>query len=150
MSIVFDGEYDLFRFPFRRPPMGSYTQHGTPAKLGFSTTDHRPLQMEAHQKLDVPIDPRCCSKVRVGLWNADQYPGTVALDLTLLDGDRPLYLGRAPVLSSTNSFETVDFAIPPEPNIAAVNEFQVTFVRSKVRADHSARISIEKFVLVPR
>ncbi|HEY1339189.1 MAG TPA: hypothetical protein VGF59_16870, partial [Bryobacteraceae bacterium] len=48
LNIVFDGEYDFFRFPFRRPPIGSYTEHGTPAKLGFSTTDHRPLQMEAH------------------------------------------------------------------------------------------------------
>jgi len=32
----------MYRWPYHRPPSGSYFQRGTPAKLFFSTTDKRP------------------------------------------------------------------------------------------------------------
>ena len=76
-SIPFAGQYLLFRFPQRRPPPTSILQRGSPAALAFSTVDHWPLNMEAIQKLDEPIDLSCCSALRVEIWNADKYPGTV-------------------------------------------------------------------------
>ena len=80
-SIPFAGQYLLFRFPQRRPPPTSILQRGSPATLAFSTVDHWPLNMEAIQKLDEPIDLSCCSAMRVEIWNADKYPGTVTLEL---------------------------------------------------------------------
>ncbi|MBZ5585991.1 MAG: hypothetical protein LAQ30_28135 [Acidobacteriia bacterium] len=38
-GIPFGGEYWLYRWPFPRPPSGSYFARGTPVKLAFSTTD---------------------------------------------------------------------------------------------------------------
>src|SRR6185369_14348504 len=55
-AIVFEGEYWMYRFLYHRPPPNSYLRKGTPAKLSFRTPDHWPLVMEAHQKLDQPID----------------------------------------------------------------------------------------------
>ena len=47
LSIPFSGEYWLYRWPFARPPATSFFQRGTPSKLAFSSTDRRPIQMEA-------------------------------------------------------------------------------------------------------
>ena len=76
-----------------RPPPNSFFQRGSPAALAFSTTDHWPLEMEAHQKLEEPLDLSCCRAVRVDIWNADRYPGTVALELFAIDGERSTSLG---------------------------------------------------------
>ena len=39
------------------------------------------MEMEAHQKLDLPVDIKCCSEIQLAFRNSDQYPGTVALEL---------------------------------------------------------------------
>src|ERR1035437_1812291 len=55
LAIPFSGEYWMFRWPYARPPKTSFFQRGSPAVLSFSSTDHRPLQMEARHKLDQSI-----------------------------------------------------------------------------------------------
>ena len=83
----------MFRWlMFKRPPPRSYFQRGTPAHLSFSTTDSWPLQMEAHQKLERSLDPSCCGKIKIDIVNADRYPGTVSLELMLVNGE--LVVGR--------------------------------------------------------
>jgi len=149
-SIPFAGQYLLFRFPQLRPPPTSILQRGSPATLAFSTVDHWPLNMEAIQKLDEPVDLSCCSAVRVEIWNADKYPGTVTLELYA--NDKPL--GAAPVRFTPDLqrdpmvavAESLDF---PVKSAGMCTEFKVTFERMRVRADKSARIAIERFVLVP-
>jgi hypothetical protein len=46
--------------------------------------------------------------------------------------------------------ETLQFAIPSEEALEACNEFKVVFRRDRSRADKSARVAIERFVLVPK
>jgi hypothetical protein len=103
LSIRFAGEYWMFRWPYARPPASSFFQRGTPTKMAFSSTDHIPLQMEAHHKLDTPIDLRCCGSIRLEVANADRYPGTLELELVLLNTEsRPpasLRLGSVPLTS---------------------------------------------------
>jgi hypothetical protein len=116
--------------------------------------------MEAHQKLDQPIDMSCCSRIQLAVSNADRYPRTVALELTLrnLPGGAPENLGSVPVLSVPDLkadpvvpvSETLDFAIPAKPHGSVFNEISVTFRRDWTRRDKSARISIERFILIPR
>ena len=149
-SIPFAGQYLLFRFPQRRPPPTSILQRGSPATLSFSTVDHWPLNMEAIQRLDEPIDLSCCSALRVEIWNADKYPGTVTLELYANDK----LLGSAPVRSTPDLqrdpivavAETLDF---PISSALMCTELKVTFQRTRQRADKSARIAIERFVLAP-
>jgi hypothetical protein len=162
LSIPFAGEYWMFRWPFPRPPASSFFRRGSPAKLGFSTTDHTPLDMEAHHKLDMPIAVRCCGKIQLEVANADHYPGTLALELVLVgsmaEHGRPLSLGKTPVISKPDQtrdpvmpvLETLDFPVPAQPAIEEFNEFKIVFHRARPRGDKSAKVSIERFVLVPR
>jgi hypothetical protein len=161
-AIMFEGEYWMYRFLYRRPPPNSFFRKGTPADLSFHTPDRWPLMMEAHQKLDQAIDLRCCAKVEVRLWNADPYPGTVSLELLALSNDdggaRSQILGKAPVRSTpdltkepvTAVMETLEFAVSPSFAPTNCNEFEVVFRRDSTRIDKSARIAIDRFILVPK
>lgn len=160
-SIPFSGEYWMFRWlMFKRPPPRSYFQRGTPAHLSFSTTDNWPLQMEAHQKLERSLDPSCCGKIRIDIVNADRYPGTVSLELMLVNGELAATesLGQAPVLSTpdlkaedvTPVAETLEYSVPAVNALPRFDELQVQFHRARQRVDKSARVAIERFVLVPR
>jgi hypothetical protein len=161
-DIPFTGEYWMFKPPNVRPPQTSYLRKGTPLVLSFVTTDHRPLSMEAHQKLDHAIDLRCCSGIQIAITNIDRYPGTVTLEIVLIDsaaqqseslgiaevtskpGGRPWTGSRFPVL------ETLEFRIPSSTELREFNEIKVVFHRTSLRMDRSARISIERFLLMPR
>jgi hypothetical protein len=150
-SIPFDGKYLLYRWPYERPPNNSILERGSPAAMAFSTTDHWPLNMDAVQQFDEPIDLRCCSRVRVEIWNADRFPGTVSLDL-FADGR---FLGNAPVRSSPDLKRDPVIAVPETLDFSTANawgpckELKVVFRRARLRMDKSARIAIERFVLTP-
>jgi hypothetical protein len=148
-SIPFAGQYLLYRFPQRRPPPTSILQRGSPAAISFSTIDRVPLNMDAIQRLDQPVDLSCCKSVRLDIWNADRDPGTVKLELYAND----TRLGVAPVLSRPDLsrdpivavLESIEFPAAP----VLCTEFKVVFRRAFPRNHRSARIAIERFVLVP-
>jgi hypothetical protein len=162
LSIPFSGEYWMFRWPYARPPKTSYFQRGSPAALSFISTDHLPLQMEARHKLDQPIALSCCSAIRLEIRNADRYPGTIALELVLIANDQPgapsLSLGHYNVVSQPDVSrdpvipvpETLEFPVPSTAALDSFNEFKVVFLRARRRMDKSAKLAIDRFVLVPR
>lgn len=159
LGIPFSGEYWMFRAPNKRPPYGSFFQRGSPASIGIVSTDGAPLQMEAHHKLDKAIDLRCCSKIQIAIWNADIYPSTVALELILINTEQPRQLspsqslGTAAVRSTPGALlvrETLEFPVPSTSVLERFNEFKVVFHRDRKRLDKSARIEIDRFVLVPK
>ena len=160
LTIPFAGEYWLFRWPYLRPPPNSYFQRGTPSALFFSSTDRVPLQMEAHHKLERSISMLCCRRIEVAILNADRHPGTISLELLLIDSKQPnarQSLGRSPVNSVPDLMadrpqpvpETLDFLFPSAPRLDQFDEIKLIFRRAVERVDKSARISIEKFVLTP-
>jgi hypothetical protein len=162
LSIPFSGEYWMFRWPYARPPKTSFFQRGSPAALSFSSTDHRPLQMEARHKLEQPVALSCCSAIRVEIRNADRYPGTIALELVLINNEQPgspsLNLGRFNVASRPDFShdpvvpvpESIDFPIPASATLDSFNEFRIVFQRAYRRADKSAKLAIDRFILMPR
>lgn len=148
-GIPFDGPYLYYRWPLRRPPATSILQRGSPAQMSFSTTDRMMLNMEAVQKFDEPVDLACCRSVRVDIWNADRYPDTVTLDLFCND----TRVGSAPVRSKPDFTREPLVAVPETLEIpvsagGACTEFRVVFRRVTYK-DKSARIALERFVLVP-
>jgi hypothetical protein len=161
-SIPFSGEYWMYRWPFAHPPQNSFFQRGNPADLSFSTTDHRPLQMEARHKLEQPVTTDCCSSIQIEVRNADRFPGTIALELYLIDRQSPrqyqMWVGRAPLKSQpdlshdyvTPVRETLEFPMPASAPIQQFDEFKLLFTRASNRADRSAKLAIERFVLIPR
>jgi hypothetical protein len=154
-SIPFGGEYWLFRWPYRKPPAKSYLQRGTPVKLSFSTVDKWPLQMEAHQRLDPPVDLSCCGRVRLQIWNADRYPGTLSLELSAVESGVSRALGIEPVRSTPlqdgesilPASETLEYSVPA--GLGTCSELTVVYRRAKERVDKSARVAIDRFVLAP-
>ena len=151
LSIPFSGEYWMYRWPYIRPPRNSFRKRGNPAALSFRTTDHRPLQMEAHHKLDQPIALACCSQIEIAIRSSDRDAGAVSLELVLLDTEampvRRASLGTA----SVGSAETQLLTFPvPAGALEQFNEFQVIFERGRERMDTSAKIAIERFLLIPR
>ncbi len=156
-SIPFTGEYWLYRPPQTRPPYGAVLRTGDPVELGFRTTDHAVLTMKARQRLDHPVDLRCCRALRLAISNEDQFPGTVALEVVVSDtrGHRPkpFSLGSEKVTvwprakSESTVYETLEFKVPG--GLREADQIEVIMHRDLVRADRSARISIERFVLVP-
>ena len=155
--IPFGGEYWMFRWPFARPPRYSYFRRGSPTKLAFSTTDRTMLQMEALQKLDRTISLTCCSKIEVTVENSDRFAAGTKLELVVADTDNafkpPLSLGLQPLRAvgrpGAPMLETLDFAVPPAPRLTQFDELKVVFHRDPHRQDHSSRVAIERFTLIP-
>lgn len=155
--IPFAGTYWMFRGGFTRPPANSLVQRGTPTTSSFKTVDSWPLEMEAHQRLDREIDLSCCAAIRIDVLNADKHPASITIELAVIDrAGPPVRLGRVPIRSSPDLYrdpivpvtETLDFPIV-SANVR-FDEFDVIFHRERDRIDRSARISIERFALVPR
>jgi hypothetical protein len=155
--IPFSGSYWMFRAGFTRPPANSLVRRGTPTTDSFKTVDSWPLEMEAHQRLDREIDLSCCSMIRVDILNADKQPHTITVELGLIHkGGPPFRLGPLPVRSVPDVQqdpirpvpETLDFTIPAYK--VRFDEFDVIFHRDRMRVDRSARVAIQRFVLVPR
>jgi hypothetical protein len=161
--IPFSGQYWMFRPPRLAPPPDSYFRKATPLAQSFLTTDQTPLSMRAIQKLDHPIDLECCRAIQVAIWNADRYPGTVSLELELIDTQAPgrpfESIGRRDVLSRPGikpldltpipAAEVLEFPVPSNAPIREFDAIQVEFERALFRADRSAAISIDHFALVP-
>lgn len=161
-TIPFSGEYWMFKAPQVRPPPGAFFQRGTPVALFYATTDHSRMLMEAHQKLDHDIDMRCCRAIRIALSNADRFPGTVSLELILIDaqttGRRAVSLGSHKVnaFPQTSGWpvspvsDLIEFPMPASSDLRQFNEIQIVIHRDPVRMDKSARMAIQRFILVPR
>ena len=149
-SVPFTGEYWMFRFPAIRPPARSYSRRGSPLRLSFHTTDGTPLQMEATQSLARPIDPRCCDKLQLAIANADTYPGTVSLQVILSETGTAGSQSLGSAATGPESRAVLDFPIPAAPSIQQFNQIRVIFHRDRVRINKSARIQIERFIVVPR
>jgi hypothetical protein len=163
-TIPFSGVYWMYRSPFDRPPPTSHVQQGNPLALSFRTTDHAPMFMEAYQKLGRAINTKCCSAIQIAISNTDRYPGTIALELVLIDTQSPsqlmFSLGSVRVTSAPRAgswagsavpaTETMDFAIPAAAPLHQFDVIKVIFHRDSLRLDASARVSIERFLLSPR
>lgn len=159
ISIPFYGAYWFFKPPDTRPPLDSYRTHGSPAEMTFYAPDARPLVMEAHQDLGKLINLECCREIRIEIQNADRFPGTVSVELILentREGQKGLVsLGSAPVTSAPGDpaaplKETLTFPIPTHTPIRQFDELTIRFPRRKQRINRSAKIAIERFILVPR
>ncbi len=162
-SIPFTGAYWLYQSPRERPPSDSYIAWGRPSEMRFRTSDQTPLRMEARQNLGRLVDLACCSMIQLALFSADNYPGSVQVELilvnTALPGGPSQSLGVFPVTTfvglgrwneSIARAETLSFRVPAQMSISTFDELRVVFHLDRIREDRSARIAIDRFVLVPR
>jgi hypothetical protein len=159
VSFPFFGAYWFFKAPDRSLPPSSVILYGTPDEDSFRTADNSPLLTEAHQNLGRMIDLACCESIRMTIRNADRYAGTVAVELLLINTALPRHprisLGRVSVQSRPWSperqmKEVLVFRIPAQAVLSPFDEIAARFHLGRVREARSARISIERFTLVPK
>jgi hypothetical protein len=111
--------------------------------------------MEAHQKLDPPVSVHCRTQIQLAI--QVRIPtcihGTVSLELIPIDTTVPINLvqslGTVAAGPPSPSHLVLSFRIPPIAALQKLDEIKVVFHRAQLRADKSARIAIERFVLVP-
>jgi hypothetical protein len=160
LDIPFFGSYWLFKYPETRLPKTAITMRGDPDSKTFRSTDLTPMRMEAHQNLGTFFNLDCCRAVEIVVRNADRYPGSVEVELTLVNTEEHgvQTLGSVPVTSTPRwrpggrevPSETLTFPIPDSPAIQRFDEFSIRFLLGHLRSDHSAGIAVERFVLMPR
>lgn len=161
LEIPFYGVYWLFRRPDTRPPKDAIELRGKPSELAFRSHDSRPLIMEAHQNLGTQFNVSCCSAVQLSITNRNRYPGTVSIELILVNtfaDSKPFQsLGMLPVQSvfGMNSAgpgvnEVLDYPIPQTASIRQFDEFTIRFHRPFLLAKESSNVSIDGFKLKPR
>lgn len=160
-SVRFSGEYWFFKPPDERPPERSYKLIGSPLKLALRSADEYQLLMEAHQLFASPVELKCCRQIQVVISNADRHPRTVTVELLVgnhkLPASAAMSLGRA-MVTSTQAGDSADpppvdevltFDIPPSAAIREFDEMTIRFHLQYLRSGQSARIAIERLVLVP-
>ncbi len=163
LSIPFFGVYWLFKFPDRRPPPGSMVKRGTPETLKFRSTDWRPLILEGRQNLGKSFDVSCCSRIELDISNADMYPNSVQVGLTLIDTRSPAQPAWKLPRANVTTFQTPgDGAAVPEtlrfpfttdgaaPPLTQFDEMHIRFHLIGGREKASPRMAIRRFRLVPR
>ncbi len=161
LHIPFTGSYWFFQDPFIRPPFNSITAEGDPANVGIRSSNRKPLQMEAVQTLDEPIETRDLEKIELTMLDADRDPDTVSVELVLADThtwglpmlslgverlEQPSALGN--IMHSHS--ETDAFQMPPHSHLERFNQIRLIFRLDPSRNRQAAAIAIESFVLVPR
>jgi hypothetical protein len=178
MEIPFDGQYWYFKPPEKQPRPTARIVRGSSTKAQIRSTDRYPLLMEAHQKLEKPIDLGCCNAMDLIVENADRLEGAIALELwvkklpdakavakqrvnVVAPEQAPRYLGTVAIPSSEMSIamrpnvsgrlveEKLRFPIPAAMDGAMFDEITVVVRPAPERAKAGAQIAIKKFVLEP-
>jgi hypothetical protein len=143
-SFPFSGEYWLFEPPHHRPPPQSVMRRGKPTKVGFHTVDDQPLFMEAHQKLPMPVAVACCRAIQMEVQNFDPRPGYIVLEMFLVQGEKRMSLGQQAVTA-----RVLQWNMPKGAPLQRFDEIAIIFHREPMPLGFSAKLAIEKFVLVP-
>ena len=161
--IPFDGAYWYFQEPDTHPAPDAHVMRGDPVKKRMVSTDRQPLVMEAHQPLDREIAMSCCRSLRVDIKNADNVPGSIAVEVLLRDRvatkkTLAVSLGTVVLPSSTVSpmplnrlpvDDKVTFQLPRAAHGKTFNEITVRIKPEISRTLAGAQVGIKDFVLVP-
>jgi hypothetical protein len=95
------------------------------------------MEMEAHQKLDPPVRADCCTQIQLAIRNTDQYPGTVSLELILIDTSVAINLvqslGTASAGFPSPAEQVLSFAVPKVTALRSFAEIKVVFHRAQLR-----------------
>lgn len=159
MTIAFTGSYWFFQSPFLGPPLDSVIAEGDPERVGVRSSNYKPLLMEAVQDLDEPIETAGLDKIQLAMLDADPYPGTVSVELVVVDThsedhlqslgvQRPNVIPMIENASSAHS-ETLTFLVPPQPRCKHFNQIRLIFRLDPSRSRQGAAIAIQSFMLDP-
>jgi hypothetical protein len=161
--IPFDGAYWYFKQPDTRPQPNARIMQGDPVKRHVFSTDMQPLIMEAHQPLGHAIPMNCCRSLRLDVTNADNVPGSIAVEVLLRDRSpekksAAVSLGTLTLASSTVSpmplkrppvDDHLTFRLPTAARGRTFDEITVRIKPDRSRSLAGTQVAIKDFVLTP-
>jgi hypothetical protein len=163
LVIPFNGPYWYFKAPNREPGPKAHVVRGRPTEANIHSADSQSLLMEAHQYLGTPIDRACCKEIQVAISNADTGPGKIWLGVNLVDstslrsraeplGEKSIRSSEAPHFSMNRVpvEEVLTFQMPSVPKIRRFDQITVFFFPAAERSHRGAKVSIQRFKLIPR
>jgi hypothetical protein len=164
LTIPFFGVYWFYRPPDSRPPPTSVTLHGKPEDFRFRSVGLAPLNMEAHQNLGKLFGTGCCSAIQVAIHNLEGRSLPAGVELVLANSSLHPEIGGVVAESlgvqvmDGSEHQMLSFKIPPT-GLQQFDDLTVRILRGQIimtsggprmHSNASARISVERFVLVPR
>jgi hypothetical protein len=147
MSIAFTGEYHLFPTSSGSVHNDATVYRGTPMDAEYVNTSGGPLETEARQRMDPPLELAHCGAIKVRLLTAERTPALATMHL-IADG-RTFDLGSEVFGLGGRQRETLEFTVPVAAN-AQIREIRLVFRGDPMRRNHSAKVAVEGFVLLPR
>lgn len=163
LAIPFEGVYWYLLWPIARPPANAVVTRGSPSVRTFRATDLSRLSMQARHNFGSLLEVSCCRAIEVHITNADRFPGTVSLELVLVNTTLPespsQSLGRAAVDSAPRLEdgggilavrEVLVYPMPRNSKLQQFDEVALTFRPHPRRHELSARMAIDRFILIPR
>jgi hypothetical protein len=148
LTVPFTGEYHLYRASSGSLPPGASIYAGTPLDAIYITTNRAPMETEAYQGIDPPMDFGNCDRIEVALSTAEVRPVSASLRLETAGGTVDLetqIFGLTPARQ-----QTIEFALPAAPRRLRVSAIRVFFHRNPSQQDQSTRVAIQGFTLVPK
>lgn len=148
LVIPFSGDYHVFPSSSGHVWTDSPVRRGTPLDAVYKTNAGGPMETEAYQRLDPPIDFGNCGKVRVAMKTAEATMASATMQLVGADGLLtlpPEFFGL-----ETKAQEVLEFSVPALPAGMRVVAIRVTFQGNPAMRDRSTRIAIDEFALLPR
>ena len=148
LAIPFTGVYHLFGTSSKSLPANSIWETGTPLRNLYRTNNGSPMETDAVQPFEPPIDLTRCGKVSVAVTSAETMPVLasmlLAAERTVVDGGSDL-LGMKP-----GRGELLEFQIPFTARRLLVHEIRISFQRLGPDLDKNVRIAVERLTLEQR
>ena len=147
LEFRFTGEYRLFPVSSRDLKKDWSVETGTPVDSVYATLSGRPLQTEAYQVLDPPVDFTGCRALQLTLVSYQGVPAAAAVQLI---GNRNVPdLGPEIFGLDQTREETIEFEVPVSLGGLRVTGIRVIFTCIQEECGQSIRVAVRGFNLIP-
>ena len=147
VSIPFTGEYHLFRESSSNLPEGAELRGGSPMDAIYVTTNGSPMETDAYQEFNPPVDFAPCAKIKMTLTSGETFPASATI--LLIGAEKAGELGPEIFGMNAEPEETLEFEVPRIPDLK-VKAIRVIFRHNPMEASHSTQVAIQRFTFVPR
>jgi hypothetical protein len=148
VSIPFTGEYHLFRESSAQLPPGSEERPGSPMDAVYVTTNGTPMETDAYQEFDPPVDFSFCARIQMTLISAEAFPASATL--ILIGAESVGELGPEIFGMSSQPEERLEFAVPAAASGHAVKGIRIVFRHNPMEASHSTQVAVQRFTFLPK
>jgi hypothetical protein len=128
-------------------PPGAEVRGGSPLDAVYVTTNGGPMETDAYQEFDPPVDFTTCGRIRLTLTSGEIFPASATL--ILVGAEKVGEIGPEIFGMSTDPEETLEFAVPAAPEMK-VKGIRIVFRHNPMEASHSTQVAIQRFTFLPR